>query len=184
MASTSMQNLLAGDLDHNENKFLSFFLGQETFAVSILQVKEIIEYGDVRPVPMMPEFIRGAINLRGHVVPIVDLSLRLGNDKIELSRRTCIIIVELIVGEEHMDVGLIVDAVSKVLDIDTNTIERAPSFGGQINTDFIEGMGKCDEQFVIVLNVSKILSMADLKVLATAQNLGAESSSQEVAAAE
>ncbi len=174
MANNNTQNLLASDMDHNENKFLSFFLGDETFAVSILQVKEIIEYGEVRPVPMMPEFIRGAINLRGHVVPIVDLSLRLGNDKIELSRRTCIIIVELTVGEEHMDVGLIVDAVSKVLDIDTSAIEKAPSFGGQINTDFIEGMGKCDEQFVILLNVSKILSLDDLKVLADAQNLTPE----------
>jgi purine-binding chemotaxis protein CheW len=181
MANTSTQNLLAGDLEHNENKYLSFFLGEETFAVSILQVKEIIEYGDVRPVPMMPEFIRGAINLRGHVVPIVDLSLRLGNDKIELSRRTCIIIVELIVGEEHLDVGLIVDAVSKVLDVDTSTIERAPSFGGQINTDFIEGMGKCDDQFVIVLNVRKILTMDDLKVLATAQNLGIDAGSEQQA---
>lgn len=168
----STQHLLSGDQDHNENKYLSFFLGDETFAVSILEVKEIIEYGEVRPVPMMPEFIRGAINLRGHVVPVVDLSLRLGNKKIEMNRRTCIIIVELQVGNAHLDVGLIVDAVSKVLDIDSSTIERAPSFGGQINTDFIAGMGKCDEQFVIILNVEKILTLDDLKILAAAQNLG------------
>lgn len=90
-----------------------------------------------------------------------------------MSRRTCIIIVELQVGEDHLDVGLIVDAVSKVLDIDGSTIERAPSFGGQINTDFIRGMGKSDDQFVIILNVAKILTMDDLKVLAAAQNLGA-----------
>ena len=169
MVTSSTQKLLMGNADaNNTNKYLSFVVGEETYAISILKVKEILEYGGVTPVPMMPKFLRGAINLRGHVVPVVDLAMRLCGEKTEPSRRTCIIIVELKLDASSMDVGLMVDLVSSVQDIDSGNIESAPSFGGKINTDYISGMGKTEDSFVILLNVDRILSMEDLEKLSVA----------------
>jgi purine-binding chemotaxis protein CheW len=171
MAMSSTQKLLMGNIDaNNTDKYLSFVVGDETYAISILKVKEILEYGGVTPVPMMPKFLRGAINLRGHVVPVVDLAMRLCGEKTNPSRRTCIVIVELKLDESSMDVGLMVDAVSSVQDIDSGNIEEAPSFGGKIDTDYIHGMGKTEDSFVILLNVDRILSMEDIEKLSTAAN--------------
>jgi len=160
-----------GNIDaNNTDKYLSFIVGEETYAISILNVKEILEYGGVTPVPMMPKFLRGAINLRGHVVPVVDLAMRLCGEKTNPSRRTCIVIVELTLDTSSMDVGLMVDSVSSVQDIDSSNIEAAPSFGGKIDTDYIHGMGKTEGSFVILLNVDRILSMEDIEKLSSAEN--------------
>lgn len=168
MATTST-NLLLNNLDaENTNKFLSFIVGEETYAISILKIKEILEYGGVTPVPKMPAFLRGAINLRGRVVPIVDLATLLTNDTTQISRKTCIIIVELHLDSGHIDVGLMIDSVSQVQDIEAENIEAAPSFGGRINTDYISGMGKTEDSFVILINVDSILSMKDVEKLADA----------------
>ena len=169
MVTSSTQKLLMGNIDENNtDKYLSFVIAEETYAISILKVKEILEYGGVTPVPMMPKFLRGAINLRGHVVPVVDLAMRLCGEKTVPSRRTCIIIVELNMDSSSMDVGLMVDSVSSVQDIDSGSIEAAPSFGGKIDTDYIHGMGKTEESFVILLNVDRILSMEDIEKLSSA----------------
>lgn len=148
-----------------QNQYLTYVLGGEMFAIGILCVKEIIEYGHLTVVPMMPESIRGVINLRGAVVPVVDLSCRFGKRSTDLTRRTCIVIVEVENEGERQDIGVIVDAVSEVLEIRGDQIEPPPAFGARIRTDFIHGMGKVDGKFVIILNVNAVLSLDDLAML-------------------
>jgi len=146
-------------------QYLTFMLGGEVFAIGILVIKEIIEYGSLTMVPMMPEFIRGVINLRGAVVPVVDLAARFGRAPVENTRRTCIVIVEVEADGERQDVGLVVDAVNAVLEISRDQIEPPPAFGARIRSDFIYGMGKVAGKFVIILNANKVLSMDDLALL-------------------
>lgn len=146
-------------------QYLTFVLGGEMFAVGILSVKEIIEYGHLTVVPMMPNCVRGVINLRGAVVPVVDLACRFGRRTTEITRRTCIVIIEVEADGERQDVGVIVDAVSEVLEIRQDQIEPPPAFGAKIRIDFIHGMGKVEGRFVIILNVNKVLSLDDLAML-------------------
>ncbi|MDD3352365.1 chemotaxis protein CheW [Zoogloea sp.] len=148
-------------------QYLTFLLGGEMFAVGILNIKEIIEYGTVTEIPMVPPFIRGVINLRGAVVPVIDLASRFGGKRSEISRRTCIVIIELTENDERQDVGVVVDAVSEVLEIPASEIEPPPSFGARIRADFIRGMGKVNGKFVIILEVAKVLSVDEIASLAT-----------------
>lgn len=152
-----------------QSQYLTFLLGGELFALGILAVKEIIEYGQLTSVPMMPSCIRGVINLRGAVVPVIDLSARFGREPTALTRRTCIVIAEVQVEQERLTVGVIVDAVNEVLDIAPSDIEPAPSFGARLRTDFITGMGKVGPKFVVILNVDRVLSLEDLAALVSAQ---------------
>ena len=147
------------------SQYLTFTLGGEMFAVAILNVKEIIEYGNLTEIPLLPAFIRGVINLRGSVVPVIDLSARFGGKTTEVSRRTCIVIVEVSDGEMRHDIGIMVDAVSEVLDIPGSEIEPPPSFGAKIRADFIFGMGKVNGKFVIILNIDKVLSVEEIAML-------------------
>ena len=146
----------------DNKQYLTFVLGGETFAIGILCIKEIIEYSGLTEVPMMPTCIRGVINLRGAVVPVLDLSARFGKKPSEVTKKTCIVIVEAQAGEEHHDMGVVVDAVNAVLEIPASEIEPAPAFGTKIRTDFIEGMGKVNGKFVILLNVNQVLSIQEL----------------------
>lgn len=155
---------LAGT-DNSPQQYLTFLLGGEMFAVGILNVKEIIEYGTVTSIPMMPSFIRGVINLRGAVVPVIDLSSRFGNPPSQVSRRTCIVIIEVSEGDERQDIGIVVDAVSEVLEIPRSDIEPPPAFGAKIRADFITGMGKVNGRFVIILNVGQVLSVEEISLL-------------------
>ena len=159
------------------SQYLTFALGGEMFAVGILNVKEIIEYGNLTEIPMMPAFIRGVINLRGSVVPVIDLSARFGGKPTELGRRTCIVIVEVQDDDARHDIGIMVDAVSEVLDIPDSEIEPPPSFGARIRADFIFGMGKVAGKFVIILNINKVLSVQEIALLT-----GAEASTEEALA--
>lgn len=145
-----------------QTQYLTFMLSGEMFAIGILAIKEIIEYANLTTVPMMPVCIRGVINLRGAVVPVVDLAARFGRTPTPVSKRTCIVIVEVESGGERQDVGVIVDAVNEVLDIPAADIEPPPSFGTKIRTDFIKGMGKIDSRFVILLNVNQVLSVDEV----------------------
>ena len=152
-----------------EQQYLTFLLSGEMFAIGILNIKEIIEYGSLTEVPMMPGFIRGVINLRGAVVPVVDLSARFGRNRTEVSRRTCIVIIEVQGSDEtKQDIGVMVDSVSEVLEIPRSEIEPAPAFGAKIRVDFIHGMGKVDGKFVIILNADKVLSVDELSMLGQA----------------
>ena len=148
------------------NQYLTFALSGEMFAVGILNVKEIIEYGTLTEIPMMPPFIRGVINLRGRVVPVIDLAARFGGKQSEVGRRSCIVIVELAAGDDRRELGIIVDAVSEVLEIPLAAVEPPPSFGAQIRADFIAGMGKVNGKFVIILRIDRALSSDDLATLA------------------
>ena len=145
--------------------YLTFTVAHEVFALTIAVIKEIIEYRAPTTVPMMPPFIRGIINLRGRVVPVIDLSVRFGHAKGEVTRRTCIVILEIREGEQQHDIGVVVDAVSAVLDIADADVEPPPSFGARLRSDFIGGMGKIGEKFVIILDIEHVLSMEELSLL-------------------
>ncbi len=152
-----------------DHQYLTFLLNAEMFAIAILNIKEIIEYGNLTEVPMMPAFIRGVINLRGSVVPVVDLSSRFGRGRTEVSRRTCIVIIEVQGSDDtRQDIGVVVDSVSEVLEIPSSEIEPAPAFGARIRVDFIAGMGKVAGKFVIILNANKVLSVDELSMLGQA----------------
>ena len=156
-------------------QYLSFMVGQEAFGVEISGIKEIIEYRAPTEVPMMPAYMRGVINLRGRVVPVIDLSVRFGRAPLTVARRTCIVIVEIQHEGEQIDLGVAVDAVSAVLEIADGNIEPAPSFGAKLRADFILGMGKVAEKFVIILDIAKVLSVEELASLVEAgQTAGAE----------
>jgi len=141
------------------SQYLTFVLSGETFAIGILGIKEIIEYDTLTVVPMMPECIRGVINLRGSVVPVIDLCARFGRKSAPVDKRTCIVIVEVEADGERQDVGVIVDAVNEVLDIPATDIEPAPPFGANIDTRFIEGMGNIGGRFVVILDTNHVLSI-------------------------
>lgn len=149
-------------------QYLTFMLAGEMFAIGILAIKEIIEYHTLTEVPMMPDCVRGVINLRGAVVPVMDLLARFGRPPSPVSKRTCIVIVEVEAEGERQVIGVVVDAVNEVLDIALADIEPAPAFGARIRTDFIHGMGKVRGKFVILLNVDHVLSLDDLGTLADA----------------
>jgi len=152
------------------SQYLTFALGGEMFAVGILNVKEIIEYGNLTEIPMMPAFIRGVINLRGSVVPVIDLAARFGGRPSELGKRSCIVIVETHDEDSLHDIGIMVDAVSEVIEIPGGEIEPPPSFGARIRADFIFGMGKVAGKFVIILNIDQVLSVAEIAQLTVAEN--------------
>lgn len=147
-------------------QYLTFMQGGEMFAMGILQIKEIIEYHGLTAIPMAPQCIRGVINLRGAVVPVMDLAARFGRKSSEVTKRSCIVIVEVASEDEHHDVGVIVDAVSEVIDIPASDIEPPPTFGARIRTDFIHGMGKVRGKFVILLDANQVLSLDELSSLA------------------
>ncbi|WP_426168482.1 chemotaxis protein CheW [Pseudoduganella sp. R-34] len=149
-----------------EHQYLSFRLGEETFGLGILGVREIIEYGGVTDVPMMPSCVRGVINLRGAVVPVLDLAARFGRAPCTTGRRSCIVIVECGQAPEQQVLGLLVDAVNAVLDIDAGQIEPAPGFGAGLRNDFITGIGKVDGKFVILVNLEAVLNVPEIAAMA------------------
>jgi|SRR5690625_4297563 len=158
--SESVENLVA-----DTGQYLTFTLGDEMFGAGIQQVREIIEYSNITTVPMMPSFVKGVINLRGSVVPVIDLSARFGRATTEVARRTCIVVFEV----EHegmlQELGVMVDAVSEVLEIPASDIEPPPAFGAKIRADFLSGMGKVQGKFVILLNVGKVLAVDEMAML-------------------
>jgi purine-binding chemotaxis protein CheW len=146
-------------------QYLTFVLSGEIFAIGILAIKEIIEYTSLTAVPMTPDYVRGVINLRGAVVPVLDLSVRFGKEASPVTKRTCIVIIEVGAGSQRHDIGVVVDAVNAVLDFPAAEIEPPPSFGTRIRTDFIQGMGKVGGKFVILLDVNRVLATDELVAL-------------------
>jgi len=173
-SSTGKPPVVAGG-DADQQQYLTFSLGEEMFAIGILTIREIIEYGNLTEVPMVPPFIRGVINLRGAVVPVVDLTVRFGRPAVEATRRTCIVIIETAAdpaSSHAQQMGIVVDAVSEVLEIPAADIEPPPEFGTRIRTDFISGMGKVNGKFVVLLEVDRILSLNEVAVIAAMQRDG------------
>ena len=143
-------------------QYLTFMLAGEVFAIGILSIKEIIEYHGLTEVPMMPASVRGVINLRGAVVPVMDLLARFGRPPSAITKRSCIVIVEIQAADQRQVIGVMVDAVNEVLDIAPGDIEPPPAFGARIRTDFVQGMGKVKGKFVILLDVNHVLSLDDI----------------------
>ncbi len=146
-------------------QFLTFELNEEIYAIDILNIREIIDHGKVTRVPMMPNFIAGVINLRGSVVPVVDLALRFGKKSAKRTKRSSIVMLDVEYEEQILEIGITVDIVDEVLDIAKRNIEPAPAFGTKIRTDFISGMGKVNGQMLVLLDIANILSVAELCLL-------------------
>lgn len=152
----------------SEPQFLSFMLGQDMFAIGILAVREILEYAGVTPVPQMPACISGVINLRGTAVPVLDLACRLEREPVPVSKRTCIIVVEVDGDNGAFVIGILVDAVNAVLDIPPSEVEPAPSLGAQVRAEMLQGIGKVNGRFVLLLDVRRVASVGDLASIAPA----------------
>ena len=149
----------------SREQYLAFTLGGETFAMDIRSIREVIQFGGITEVPLMPPFIRGVINLRGSVVPVIDLSVRFNRPGTAVAHRTCIVILELSQGEGTAELGVMVDNVSEVLSIGESEIEPAPAFGSEIRSEFIAGVAKVGDRFVILLDVNHVLSVDEMATL-------------------
>ena len=139
-------------------QYLTFGLGEEEFALEITKVREVMDYTAITKVPRMPEFLSGVINLRGNVVPVIDLRLKLGMSATKKTADTCIVIMEIEVDGELIDMGALADSVQEVIDLNPAQIEPPPRLGTKLNTEFIQGMGKRDDKFLIILNIDKVLA--------------------------
>jgi len=155
-------------------QYLTFLLGEKVYGLEIINIKEIIEYGDVTEVPMTPDFISGVINLRGTVVPVIDLSQRFSGVPTKLAKRTSIIILELKNEDMKIEIGVTVDMVNEVLDIKTTDIEPAPSLGSLIQTNFIKGMAKVEGTLLILLDVKNVLSVDELSQVGSINTVNSE----------
>lgn len=153
-------------------QYLSFHLGEELFAVEIERVREVIEFTSVTKVPQTPDFMRGVINLRGGVVPVIDLRTKFGMGETEKTVNTCVIISEVSIGEESVILGAMADAVDEVFDLNPENIEPSPKIGTQLNTDFLNGMGKKGDDFILLLNIDKVFSADELEAVSASSETG------------
>ena len=154
-----------------ESKYLTFSLGQEEYGLEILKVREIIGYMDITSVPQTPVYVKGVINLRGQVIPVIDLRTKFGMEVTEVTDETCIIVVEINQRGTKFCTGIVVDRVQEVLDIERENIEEAPQFGSSVSTDFILGMGKIGESVKILLDIDKVLSCREIGQIAVESSL-------------
>lgn len=151
-----------------EGKYLTFSLADEEYGIGILKIKEIIGMMPVTTVPQTPDFVKGVINLRGKVIPVMDLRLRFGIESIEYTERTCIIVVEIEGTNGSIQIGIVVDSVSEVLNINGEDIEDTPTFGSKLNTEYILGMAKMEGGVKILLDIDRVLSEGEIADLETA----------------
>lgn len=151
-----------------EGKYLTFRLSKEEYGLEILKVREIIGMMDITSVPQTPVFVKGVINLRGKVIPVLDLRLKFGMESKEYDERTCIIVVEVRGAVSSLQMGVVVDSVSEVTNIKSNQIEQAPSFGGRLDTNFILAMAKTEDGVKILLDIDKILNADEMVALSKA----------------
>lgn len=153
------------DLAELAGKYLTFELNEEEFGLEILKVQEIIGMMNVTRVPRTPHFVRGVINLRGKVIPVIDLRLKFGLDSVENTDRTCIIVVQITHDANQITMGIIVDEVSEVMDVAVDQIEPPPRFGASVDTGFILGMGKVEQKVLMLLDIDKVLSTDEVAAL-------------------
>ncbi len=165
-------------LKEQQGQYLTFLLGPEKLAINIHEVNEIIEISKITQVPMTPDYIRGVINLRGNVVPVVDLCARLSDITSNLTKRSCIILVEITTGNDTQSVGMLVDQVNEILEIPSENIQPAPEFGAEIKVEFIQAMGRVEDEFIILLEVSRVLSASELSQLSQISNTEGEDSAE------
>lgn len=143
-------------------QYLTFKLDEETFALDVAKVREILEESSITKVPQTPAFMRGVINLRGSVVPVIDLRLKFGMSATERTVNTCIIVAEVQMEDEVVVLGALADSVQEVIEMEPQQIEAAPHIGSRLNTDFIKGMGKHDNRFIMILDIDRVFSGAEL----------------------
>ncbi len=167
-----MKNAINASLDEamsnptdREGKYLTFTLANEDYGIGILKIKEIIGMMPITSVPRTPDFVKGVVNLRGKVIPVVDLRLKFGMPEIDYTERTCIIVVEISGQSGAVKIGIVVDAVSEVLNIKGEDIENTPVFGTRVNTDYILGMAKTGGCVKILLDIDKVLSTQEISSL-------------------
>jgi purine-binding chemotaxis protein CheW len=147
-------------------QYLTFSLGDEVFAMDIRCVREIIQHSNMTMVPLMPEFVRGVINLRGSVVPVIDLQSRFGRARAQVGKKTCVIIFDATMAEEKVELGLLVDSVSEVIDIAQAHVEPPPQFGTSIRRDFVHGIGRVGQDFIVILAPERALDINEMAALA------------------
>lgn len=147
------------------DQHLTFVLSNEEFAIPVMTIKEIIEYGQLTNVPMVPDFVQGVVNLRGNVVPVINLATKFGLDVSAINKRTCIIIMDAQLDGDSVVMGVVVDKVLQVIEIPEDNIEPSPTLGSTIRTDFIKGMGRIDDNFIVILDVVQVLSAEEIALM-------------------
>jgi purine-binding chemotaxis protein CheW len=173
-STTDIEHAMTADATANDNKFLSFRLGEEEYGIEILCVREIIGIIDITPLPQTPEYVKGVINLRGKIIPVIELRSKFEMPTVEYTEETCIIVVEVREANsgDQFQIGVIVDTVSEVLDIHRDQIEPAPRFGCSLDTEYILGMGKTKDKVIILLDIDKVLTQDEIGSLARASQIG------------
>lgn len=156
------------------SQYLTFALGGELYAVPIASIREVVEFNGLTPIPMTSPVVPGVVNLRGSVIPVVDLSARFHRPATAIGRRTCVIVVEIDAGDERDVLGVLVDSVSEALEVEESQIEQRPAFGAGLRADFVAGMLKLHGQFVVALELTHVLSVSELEQLVTDAAIDAE----------
>jgi purine-binding chemotaxis protein CheW len=165
-------------------QYLTFKLGNEIFATDVAKVREVLDFTTITEIPRTPDFMSGVINLRGSVVPVVDLRLCFEMSKTVRTRNTCIVVVEVLLENESTVIGALADSVEEVIDLEPDQIQPAPRIGTQIRTDFIKGMGRRDTQFIMILDIDRVFSAEELSAIRVPENTNmAEAKTQLVEAA-
>lgn len=165
MVNEALGRGIASDAGEACAQYLTFALGEEVFAMDIRTVREIIQYGVLTTVPLMPGFVRGVINLRGSVVPVIDLHVRFGHAAAKVEDKTCIVVFDTVRDGERVELGLLVDSVSAVVEIPAEQIEPPPNFGIAVRRDFIQGIGKLANRFVIILEPDRAFDIDEMAQL-------------------
>ena len=163
--SLEIMNQAVTTMEDKEGKYLTFTLAEEEYGIGILKIKEIIGMMPITTVPQTPKFVKGVINLRGKVIPVIDLRLRFGMESMDYTERTCIIVVEIDGTTSTVQIGIVVDAVSEVLNINGKDIEDTPTFGTKLNTDYILGMAKMEGGVKILLDINRVLNGNEISTL-------------------
>ena len=163
--TTETMNQAVKVMADREGKYLTFTLADEEYGIGILKIREIIGMMPITSVPRTPEFVKGVINLRGKVIPVMDLRLKFGMEAIDYTDRSCIIVVEILRQAGTVQIGSVVDSVSEVLNVGGNDIEETPSFGTRLDTDYILGMAKMEGGVKILLDIDKVLNDEEIAVL-------------------
>ena len=158
-------NSATAEAERLAGKYLTFLLAQEQYGIGILKVKEIIGMMAITPIPKTPSHVKGVINLRGKVIPVIDLRLKFNLEETDYTERTCIIVIEIHAGESILPIGIVVDAVSEVINIRREDIEDTPAFGTKLNTDYILGMAKIDGNVKILLEIDNVLNANEMETL-------------------
>jgi purine-binding chemotaxis protein CheW len=163
--SSEIMNQAVKIMEDKEGKYLTFTLAEEEYGIGILKIKEIIGMMAITTVPQTPKFVKGVINLRGKVIPVIDLRLRFGMESMDYTERTCIIVVEIDGTANTVQIGIVVDAVSEVLNINGKDIEDTPTFGTKLDTTYILGMAKMEGGVKILLDIDRVLKAEEVELL-------------------